>query len=73
MFKNILGCINCFIELFIFKIINYYLFTNTGISISTIPNGSLQNMPFVATNEEQLAWMQPPFISAGLNSEGPLE
>ncbi|MEI3605093.1 TAXI family TRAP transporter solute-binding subunit [Pseudogracilibacillus sp. SE30717A] len=45
----------------------------TGINISTIPGGSLQNMPFIATNEAQLAWMQPPFISAGLNGEDPFE
>src|SRR5690625_4165335 len=33
----------------------------TNINISTIPGGSMQNMPFVATNEAQLAWMQAPF------------
>src|SRR5699024_579993 len=41
----------------------------TGIDIGTIPGGSMQNMPFVAENEAQLAWMQPPFIQAGLEGE----
>lgn len=53
--------------------ISSLILDETGISISTIPGGSLQNMPFVATNEAQLAWMQPPFISAGLNGEDPFE
>lgn len=53
--------------------ISSIILDETGISISTIPGGSLQNMTFVATNEAQLAWMQPPFISAGLNGEEPFE
>lgn len=53
--------------------ISSLILEETGINISTIPGGSLQNMPFVATNEAQLAWMQPPFISAGLNGEEPFE
>lgn len=51
--------------------ISSLILEETGINISTIPGGSLQNMPFVATNEAQLAWMQPPFIKAGLNGEEP--
>src|SRR5699024_6072649 len=38
-----------------------------------IPGGSMQNMPFVSDNEAQLAWMQPPFIQAGLNGDSPFE
>ena len=45
----------------------------TNINISTIPGGSMQNMPFVATNEAQLAWMQAPFIQTGLNGDEPFE
>lgn len=44
-----------------------------GINVSTIPGGSLQNMPFISTNEAQLAWMQPPFIQAGLEGTEPFE
>ncbi|MEK3954510.1 TAXI family TRAP transporter solute-binding subunit [Psychrobacillus sp. FSL K6-1464] len=44
-----------------------------GINISTIPGGSLQNMPFISKNEAQLAWMQPPFIKAGLEGTEPFE
>lgn len=43
----------------------------SDINISTIPGGSMQNMPFIANNEAQLAWMQPPFINAGLTGEDP--
>jgi uncharacterized protein len=46
---------------------------HSDISISTIPGGSMQNMPFIATNEAQLAWMQPPFIMAGINGEEPFK
>lgn len=46
---------------------------NSDINISTIPGGSMQNMPFIATNEAQLAWMQPPFIQAGLKGEDPFQ
>lgn len=53
--------------------ISSLILEETGINISTIPGGSMQNMPFVATNEAQLAWMQPPFIQAGLNGEEPFE
>lgn len=53
--------------------ISSIILDETGINISTIPGGSMQNMPFVATNEAQLAWMQPPFIQAGLNGEAPFE
>ncbi len=53
--------------------ISSLILDETGINISTIPGGSLQNMPFIASNEAQLAWMQPPFISAGLNGEDPFE
>src|SRR5699024_1440596 len=35
--------------------------------------GAMQNMPFVAENEAQLAWMQPPFIQAGLEGEDPFD
>lgn len=44
-----------------------------GINISTIPGGSLQNMPFIAKNEAQLAWMQPPFIQAGIEGAEPFD
>lgn len=44
-----------------------------GINISTIPGGSLQNMPFVNDNEAQLAWMQPPFIKAGIEGTEPFD
>jgi uncharacterized protein len=46
---------------------------HSDISISTIPGGSMQNMPFIANNEAQLAWMQPPFIMAGINGETPFD
>lgn len=46
---------------------------NSDIDISTIPGGSMQNMPFIADNEAQLAWMQPPFIQAGVNGDSPFE
>ncbi|WP_144513824.1 TAXI family TRAP transporter solute-binding subunit [Bacillus sp. FJAT-22090] len=44
-----------------------------GINISTIPGGSLQNMPFISKNEAQLAWMQPPFIKAGIEGTEPFD
>ncbi|QKY70275.1 TAXI family TRAP transporter solute-binding subunit [Lentibacillus sp. CBA3610] len=46
---------------------------HSDIDINTIPGGSMQNMPFIADNEAQLAWMQPPFIQAGVNGESPFE
>lgn len=46
---------------------------NSDINIRTIPGGSMQNMPFISNNEAQLAWMQPPFIIAGLDGEEPFE
>lgn len=46
---------------------------NSNIHISTIPGGSMQNLPFIDENEAQLAWMQPPFIQAGVNGEPPFE
>src|SRR5699024_3632241 len=53
--------------------ISSLILDETGIDIGTIPGGSMQNMPFVSDNEAQLAWMQPPFIQAGLNGDSPFE
>lgn len=43
-----------------------------GINISTIPGGSLQNMPFISKNEAQLAWMQPPLLKRGWKEQNHL-
>lgn len=45
----------------------------SNISISVIPGGSLQNIPFIHQNEAQIAWLQPAFVLAGVQGEDPFE